>query len=677
MIKKYRFGNPISTDSTVIDLPIQKDELQYFQKQNAEKITLTFPLEKEDIVFGLGENIHGINKRGFTYISRCMDGARHTEDRNSLYAAHNFLMIKGRDKVFGAFFDASGIISFDIGESDIDELKIVSDDDFDLYIIEGESLIDINRQFRHLIGRSYIPPKWAFGYGQSRWAYKTEQDFRKIVNQYHENRLPLDAIYMDIDYMDGYASFTINKEYHPHFEQFVSEMKEDGVHVVPIIDAAIKIKPGYTVYEEGVANNYFCKTADGKDFIAGVWPGDCHLPDVLNSKVREWFGNQYKFLLDKGIDGIWNDMNEPSIFYTHERLAEAYACADELRGKSMDLTQYFGMRHNFTSLSSNPKDYKLFYHDIDGRKVRHDKVHNLYGYNITRAAGEGMERLSPDKRILLFSRGSMIGMHRTSGIWTGDNMAWWSHLKLSVAQMANINMCGFLYTGSDLGGFGSDTNEELMTRWIEFALFTPLFRNHSQSRKAQELYEFKDIDTLRHMSELRYALLPYIYSEFMKAALNGTNYFRPLAFDYENDPRALKIEDQLLVGESIMIAPIIENNARGRYVYLPEQMKMIRYRSLNDYEETIIEAGDHYIDVDLNEMIFFIRKEHMVPMAVPALSTKQMDFEHLNIASYMTKPGEYILYDDDGCTRHVGQPEHFHKITFDGNMFSSDTKTVS
>src|SRR5699024_3831186 len=164
----------------------------------------------------------------------------------------------------------------------------------------------------------------------------------------------------------------------------------------------------------------------------------CHLVDVLNDEHRKWFGDQYKFLLDKGIDGIWNDMNEPSIFYTDERLNEAYEMVDRLRGSELDLQTYFGMRKKFSTLSSNPKDYQLFYHDINGKKIRHDKVHNLYGYNLSRAAGEAFERMSPDKRILFFSRSSMIGMHRYSGIWTGDNHGWWSHLKLSIHQMPNI-----------------------------------------------------------------------------------------------------------------------------------------------------------------------------------------------------------------------------------------------
>src|SRR5699024_5824980 len=195
-------------------------------------------------------------------------------------------------------------------------------------------------------------------------------------------------------------------------------------------------------------------------------------------------------------------------------------------------------------------------------------------------------------------------------------------------------------TGSDIGGFGSDTNEELMTRWVEFGIFTPLMRNHSQSRRAQELYVFNHTETFKNLVELRYALIPYLYSEFVKAALNNDSYFKPLSFVYEDDARTYNIEDQLMVGESIMIAPVYEQNCRGRYVYLPEDMKMIKYRSLDDYEEVEMSKGDHYINVALNELIFFIRKNHVVPMAKPALTTKDMDFDNLYLLSYVKDPIE-------------------------------------
>ena len=667
MITRYRFGTPIETDTVprkpdpatgpvrhlAVHLPGEpvtaseqekpggeavnpsRGEAGPAANKQADKLFFTCPLREADIVYGLGEQMGGINKRNAVYTSRCMDNDLHTEDRRSLYSAHNFLVVHDTargGRTFGAFVDCAGIVTFDVGETRRDELVITLDDpDADLYLIEGADPADVVRQFRQLIGQSYIPPKWAFGYQQSRWGYRTEEDFRDVAERYRTARIPLDALYMDIDYMDDYESFTVSPERFPHFDQLVSEMRAQGVHLVPIIDAGIKVKPGYRVYDEGVAQNRFCKDEKGEDFVCGVWPGHCHFVDVLDPDNRRWFGKQYRALLDRGIDGFWNDMNEPSIFYTEERLAEAYALVDELRNGELDLTTYFAMKDAFGALSNNPADYRLFYHTVNGRRVRHDKVHNLYGYNLSRAAGEAFERLSPDKRILLFSRSSMIGMHRVSGIWTGDNMAWWSHLRLAVCQMPNIQMCGFLYTGSDLGGFGSDTDEELMVRWLEFAAFVPLMRNHSASPRAQELDCFTCTDTMRRIVELRYALIPYLYSEFVKAALAGDLYFKPLSFVYGDNGRTERVEDQLMVGESVMIAPVVEKNARGRYVYLPEPMRMVRFRALDDYDVADLAAGDHWVDLARNELAIFIRPGHLVPLAQPAQTTRDMDFTHLRV----------------------------------------------
>lgn len=216
-------------------------------------------------------------------------------------------------------------------------------------------------------------------------------------------------------------------------------------------------------------------------------------------------------------------------------------------------------------------------------RVRHDRIHNLYGCYMTRAAAEAFERFVPEKRMLLFSRSSYIGMHRYGGIWTGDNRSWWQQLSLSIRQMPSLNMCGLLYSGSDIGGFGDDTTEDLMLRWMEFGIFTPLMRNHaSMGTRKQEVYQFKAVEDFRNLIRLRYALLPYLYSEFVKAALEDEMYFRPLAFDYPKDAQAVQVEDQLMVGGSVMIAPVYQQNALGRYVYLPEHMLMIRVKAPED-----------------------------------------------------------------------------------------------
>lgn len=604
MIRKYRIGEPIPTDAPVKVLPI---EASLPDMPVIKGNTLTCPLKEADIVYGLGEALHGINKRGHIYESKCSDEPNHWEDKTSLYGAHNFLLISG-EKLLGIFIDTPGIVNFDVGFTSCSELNITFEyPDYDLYLIEGDTEVSIIREFRELIGESYVPPKWAFGYGQSRWSYNTTDEVREVVNKYKENYFPIDSVYLDIDYMEKYKDFTINEETFPDFESFVSEMKNENIHIVPIIDAGVKIEEGYNIYEEGVKNSYFCKKEDGSNLICGVWPGDVHFPDFLNEDARKWFGSHYDFLISKGIDGFWNDMNEPAIFYAKDRLN---AIADDLNAKAkigITAEDVLEIKPRVNTLENNREDYKTFYHNYKGKTYRHDRVHNLYGFNMTRAAGEYFSTL--DKDILMFSRASYIGAHRYGGIWQGDNNSCWSHLKLNMDMTQSLNMAGFLFTGADVGGFSGHASEELVLRWLEFAVFTPLFRNHSAiDTRRQELYEFDNMADTRNILGIRYGLINYIYDEVVKAAKNNTMYMRPLAFDYRDDTQARRVDDQILVGESIMIAPVYTANTLGRYMYLPEKMKMLRLKSLTDIKEEVIEKGHHYIDVATNELLIFIRK---------------------------------------------------------------------
>jgi alpha-glucosidase len=447
-------------------------------------------------------------------------------------------------------------------------------------------------------------------------------------------------------------------------------MKEQGVHLVPIIDAGVKIEKDYPIYEEGVANDYFCKDKDGNDFVAAVWPGRVHFPDVLNSQAREWFGGKYRVLMEQGIDGFWNDMNEPSIFYSDVHLKEVMDEVISMKDENLDVDSFFHLTDIVSGLSNNPGDYERFYHNMDGKRIRHDKVHNLYGFNMTRAAAEAFDKIAPNQRTLLFSRSSYIGMHRYGGIWTGDNHSWWGQLLLSIQQMPSLNMCGILYTGSDLGGFGSDTTEELLMRWLEFGIFTPLMRNHAaMGTREQEVYQFEQIGTFRDIIRIRYSLLPYLYSEYMKAALEDTMYFRPLSFDYPEDPQAYRVEDQLMVGDSIMIAPVYTQNAKGRYVYLPEDMLMVRMQSPEKRSSEVLEKGHHYVDVALNEVLIFVKKGKMLPLAVlkeDTRSTGDINEENCEWIAFtdetVDSAVEYVLYTDDGVSKTYTPKEAWKKI---------------
>lgn len=662
MIHRYSFGKPIDTEAVVMKIEPEMGAVPFLTVADDLSV-FTCEMGDSDIVYGLGENVRGINKRGWIYESKCSDNPDHQEDTHSLYGAHNFMILDG-EACFGVFVDTPGIVSFDVGYSRRTVLEIsVKNKDFDLYILEGEEPHVIVRQFRQLIGTSYIPPKWAFGYGQSRWSYMDADEVREVVREHQKNQIPLDSIYLDIDYMERYKDFTINETAFPDFRGFVKEMREQGIHLVPIIDAGVKIEKGYTVYEEGVREGYFCKEENGDDFVAGVWPGRVHFPDMLNEKVRAWFGDKYQILLDEGIEGFWNDMNEPAIFYSEKYLKEVFQMLHAYEAKNLDVDSFFEFQDLVSGIANNEADYRCFYHDYKGKRIRHDKVHNLYGYYMTRAATEAFWRLKPDKRILMFSRSSYIGMHRYGGIWTGDNKSWWSHILMNIQMLPSLNMCGFLYVGADLGGFGSDTTEDLLLRWLELGIFTPLMRNHSaRGTRRQEAYRFGNVKAFRNIIGIRYGLLPYLYSEYMKAALNGDMYFKPLSFVYRGDERARLIENQLMVGESIMIAPVYEQNAKGRYVYLPEEMKMLRLRSTSDMDVEILEKGEHYVSVQLDEVLIFIRPDCLVPMAGVSANTAIMDENHLRLIGFIKTEAAYKLYSDDGYTKVYDLEENVTKI---------------
>ena len=655
MVKKYVYGKPFETYAVVhgenVASATEQEKNTLFaglkagdaltpyggitwdsQEEGSEGAVMKYShgMAADDIVYGLGENVRGINKRGWLYESKCSDDPNHTESKLSLYGAHNFIILADSENInksFGLFVDYPGRVIFDIGYRDKNELAItVCNDNFSAYVItpeadgnEAGALYSIVRQFRHIIGRSYIPPRWAFGYQQCRWSYMSEAEVSEVVDNYRKRNIPIDAVYLDIDYMERYKDFTVNNETFPDFAAFVKKMQDEHIHLVPIIDAGVKIEDGYSTYEEGKKNGYFCKEADGEDFVVGVWPGRVHFPDVLNADARKWFGSGYKVLLDAGIDGFWNDMNEPAIFYSEKHLKEVFDKIEEYKGMNLDIQSFFNFKGIVDGLSNNLGDYERFYHRAtqpDGEVVvRHDHVHNLYGYNMTRAASDSFKELAPDKDILMFSRASYIGMHRYGGIWMGDNHSWWSHILLCLKMLPSLNMCGFMYVGADIGGFNDNATEELLMRWMGLAVFVPLMRNHAAAgTRYQELYRFTDTDTFKRIVDIRYSLIPYLWDAYNKAVSEDTLMYKPLGFEYPDDRIAAATEDQLFVGEDIMVCPVYTQNAVGRYVYLPEPMTMVRMKSDEDYELEKYEAGHYFVEIPAEEIVFFIRNGHKISL---------------------------------------------------------------
>ena len=674
MISKFTFGRPFNTEAAVISVKASDGVLPFGKTVTEGSFTWNYKSGAKDCVFGLGETMRGINKRGFEFISWNTDQPVQDENVRSLYGSHNFIIIYGKE-TFGAFFDFPGKVTFDLAFTKKDLISVKAEGkDIDVYFITPEdrknALADIVSQFRKLTGRSYIPPRWGFGFSMSRWGYKCREDIEKVWKKYRELGIPLDSICMDIDYMTLYEDFTVDGKKFPDFASFNRELKADGVRLVPIIDAGVKKCTDYDIYNEMIRCRYECKKKDGSSFIAGVWPGDSVFPDYLNPEARRWFGLKYKLITDYGVEGFWNDMNEPATFYSTDGLKETFDKIESYKGKELDVNTFFEFTALGRDIANNPKDYARFYHKVpaqtagnladtepdgDGNVlVRHDKVHNLFGCNMTRGAHEGFSENNPGKRMLIYSRSSYVGSHRYGGIWTGDNHSYWGDILLSLHQLASLNMTGFMYTGSDIGGFNADTSRDLLLRWLSFGIFSPLCRNHSSNgTRVQEFYEYENPEDFKSILDLRYALLPYLYSEYVKAAVNDGMYFRPLAFDYPEDGRAVRTEDQIMLGDALMLCPVYVQNAEGRMVYLPEDMIKITWKDGKIASQEKMKKGDHYIEVPLEETVFFIKENHVVPFFNPSKDSESINMESYILAGDTGKGFTYGLYEDDGFTTDI------------------------
>ena len=653
---RFRSGNPFNTEaipephiSEVTDTP------RFFRSSFSDnKLTITVPLNRNDQIYGMGQSMGGLNKRGRRFNTWCSDDPNHTPDKEALYGSHPFLIIDGME-TFGLFLDFPGEMNFDIGYTNPNVLEIhIPSEHVDIYEFTADSKKAIVRDFRRLIGQPYVPPRWGFGYQQCRWSYDDAQRIDEVVQGFRDNDIPCDTVYMDIDYMVDFKDFSIDEQKFPNFSGWIQDKKAQGIRLIPIIDAGVRIEEGYKVYEEGVEKGYFCKTDNGDLFKGAVWPGLCAFPDFFNPEARQWFGCLYKGLTDQGIDGFWNDMNEPALFYTPCGLDQAIDTVSSAKGKNIGIYDFFGLKDSILNMANSREDYRSFYHEpAPGQRVNHEEVHNLYGTNMTRAAHEGFEQIDSDKRFLMFSRASSVGAHRYGGIWFGDNHSWWEHLKLNLQMLPGANFCGFLYSGSDIGGFGANASAELVVRWTQLGAFTPLMRNHAAlDTRSQEPFAFDkhSMSIMREHIKLRYRMVSHLYSEYMKAVHSNDALFYPLSFEFD-DQQNRKVEDQLLLGDSLMIAPVYEQNARGRYVYLPEDMLLWKVQQHDAFDMQVVTQGHHYLDVALEQLPLFIRKDRMLPLTESSDWVEQKHHEFLDVVVYLDSRASHTLYHDDGLSK--------------------------
>lgn len=507
------------------------------EEEGAGAVEVVKCMEGGEAFYGLGDKTGFMNKRGYEYVMwNTDDPSPQMDNFKSLYKSIPFFITLRDDAVFGLFYDNSYRSCFDMGkESDDYYWYGAADGNLDYYLIAGDSMAEVVSGYTYLTGTAPLPQKWTLGYQQCRWSYMSEAEVRDVAGNMRRCGIPCDVIHLDIDYMDRYKVFTWtpDKERYPNPEKLISDLSEDGIKIVTIIDPGVKVEEGYSVYDEGVENDYFAKTPEGDIYVNEVWPGDAVYPDFGKKEVRSWWGKNQQFLLDKGVRGVWNDMNEPASFRGQLPPDVVFTDEDEI---------------------SN-----------------HARMHNLYGHNMAKATYEGLKERD-GRRPFVITRACYAGTQKYSTAWTGDNHSIWAHLQMVIPQLCNMGLSGMPFVGTDVGGFGSDCTKELLCRWVEAGCFSPLFRNHSaMGTRYQEPWQFDEetVRIYRKAVELRYHLIPYYYDLFWEEEKTGLPIMRPLVLHYEKDETARECNTEFLVGRNLLAAPVVTQGDRKKMVYLP------------------------------------------------------------------------------------------------------------
>jgi alpha-glucosidase len=598
----------------------------------------TRALASKERIYGLGERTGDLNKRGQSFPIWNIDPPKHhTDATETMYTSIPFYIgfDQGTATAYGVLIDATSRVEMDMGKTNETEARIsVQGDSLVVYFFTGPSPAHVMRQYTELTGHMPLPARWTLGYHQCRWGYVTQQQVLDVARRLREGRHASDALWLDIDYMRGYRNFTWNPETFPEPEQMLQTLHEQGFHLVTIVDPGTKIDDTYTVYQEGMRQDMFCRYPDGKLFEGSVWPGLCVFPDFSQQRVRAWWGNLYQPLLAQGVDGIWNDMDEPSLtnFSMHE------APLEELEEKTMNNAVIHRAGGNE---SMGP----------DGPTVTHEQFHNAYGMEMARASYEGLLRLRPNTRPFILTRSGTAGIQRYAAVWTGDNTSWWEHIGLAIRMCLNLGMSGVPFVGADIGGFWEPSNGELLVRFAQMGAFLPFCRNHNAlGNPEQEPWAFGEPyeSAYRRAIETRYALLPYLYTLFHEASVNGSPIIRPLYFHYPNDEQACDTQTAFLVGDSLLSAPVLEEGATRRSVYLPKG-QWFDYWDGTEYTG----GATSEIAAPLDRWPLLVRGNSILPSGPVLQYVDQQPTDPLTFTCYMATDGQasYTLYEDDGSTQ--------------------------
>ncbi|HKV62807.1 MAG TPA: glycoside hydrolase family 31 protein [Candidatus Acidoferrum sp.] len=589
---------------------------------NGNRVHVWKKMPADENYYGLGDKAGPMNRRNRSFTNWNTDEFGWQESSDPLYKTIPFFIGLRKGSAYGVFFDNTYRSVFDFGKESPDYFSFGAEGgELNYYFIAGPEPKKIVEEYTAMTGRTPLPPLWTLGYQQSRYSYYPESRAREIVKTLRDKKIPADAIYFDIDYQQGNAPFTINREYFPTFEKMISDFRAQGMHSILISDLHIKKDPnrGYVPYDSGIKNDVFVKNPDGSVYVGIVWPGESVFPDFTLTRAREWWGGLYKNFVGMGAAGFWNDMDEPALF------------------ERADKTMPLDTRHRLD----------------DGTSVDHRAIHNVFGMQNVRATYEGLRKLQPDERPFVLTRAAYSGAQRYAATWTGDNSSTWNHLKMSTPMLLSMGISGYPLVGDDIGGFAGSPTADLLTRWFEVGALNPIYRDHTSKGTADQepwVHGPEHEAIRRKYIELRYKLMPYLYTGIEEMSRTGLPLMRPVFLEYPQASDFYGDNRDFLFGRDFFVAPVTTDMVDAEEVSLPPGEWYDFWTSAK-----LSSKGGFTLQPRLDEMPLYVRAGAIVPMQPLVQSTEEKPDGPLQLRVYLPSNAssgdcQGTLYQDDGHT---------------------------
>ena len=576
--------------------------------------------------FGLGEKAGTLDKRGHAYIMWNTDPAGYNANTDPMYQSVPFFIGLQKGRAYGIFFDNTYRSFFDMGAASPDEYSFGAEGgEMNYYFFYGPSPKKVIARYTELVGRTELPPLWSIGYTQSSARYQDESTFRFVAENLRRRHIPCDVIFIDtLNHMDGRRIFTWNTKAFPNPEGFLADLHREGFHSVENIQPTLKVDNNYWAYQEGLAGNHFLRKKDGSLFVGYLWAGDCVWPDFTSPKTRAWWASLTEHDLKVGIDGILTDMDEPT-------------------AGQIPVSQGW---------VPGGLDPRVVFYD-HGMKSPPAKNHNIYGMLETAATRQGMLNYRPNERPFVITRATYAGGQRYAAQWTGDNLATWEDLRVSIRAVLSMGVSGLPFAGTDVGGFVGYPSAQLYTRWLEAGVFHPYFWTHTDDPvRPLDPWSFgaKYEAINRRIIDLRYRLLPYLYNAFYQETQSGLPIMRPLFLDDPADAKAMDStpageNNEFLFGEDLLVAPVVTDGEFQRKVYLP---KGTWYDFWSD--KTYVGPKTITVAAPIDRIPMFARGGAIVPMRQVVQYVNQAPIDPLTFEIYPEGHSSRQYYEDDGIS---------------------------